>query len=369
MRNDVVSLFSALVSIPSKSGSELDVNLYIKNYLKGIGIVSHLDRSGGKNNSNSGNLICSMNGRGPHLLFVAHVDTVEKGDARIVPVIKNGAIRSTEKTILGVDNKASVAALLSALARAMKMRRLPNITCVFSTREESGIMGVTYLKMDKKPDFTFVMDGPGAPGMFIGRALGHLSFNIEVYGKESHAANHPELGRNAILAASMIISMLYSVGKRRGERMNIGKIYGGTATNVIPGKAVIEGEVRSFKATGMLNMLNRIESVAERACSATGCRYRLIKHTLVHPYALDHNRTILKIAEEAAEKAGVGFSLSELSATCEANILARRFNPILVMASGGKNPHSDEESITVKQLRDLEALVLGIMNVAKGYGQ
>ncbi|MCL5413232.1 MAG: M20/M25/M40 family metallo-hydrolase, partial [Candidatus Marsarchaeota archaeon] len=138
MPKDISSLFCNLVKIPSPSGKELEVARFISNYLRKSGIYHYTDRVGKTIGSNSGNLIAELKGEGPTIMFIAHIDTVETGNTPIKPVISDGTITSDGNTILGVDNKAAVAALMEALAEIKRKKTRPNIIAVFSVREEDG---------------------------------------------------------------------------------------------------------------------------------------------------------------------------------------------------------------------------------------
>ncbi|MHB1830793.1 MAG: M20/M25/M40 family metallo-hydrolase, partial [Candidatus Micrarchaeaceae archaeon] len=171
---DITSLFCKLVEIPSPSGSELNVAKFIAKYLKANGIGSYMDNAGVNTDSNSGNLVVRLSGTGQTLMFIAHIDTVETGKTKIKPKVRNGVIQSSGSSILGADNKSAVAALIAALIDLKKHTTHANIYAVFSIREENGIMGVSYLKPEKKIDHVFVIDGSAPVGKFITRALGQV---------------------------------------------------------------------------------------------------------------------------------------------------------------------------------------------------
>ncbi len=71
-------------------------------------------------------------------------------------------------------------------------------------------------------------------------------FRADFAGEGAHAGIEPQAGRNAVQAAATAVQNLYAI-PRHGDgatRVNAGVVAGGTATNVIPDGAFVEGEVR-----------------------------------------------------------------------------------------------------------------------------
>ncbi|GAB6861468.1 amidohydrolase [Haloplanus litoreus] len=71
-------------------------------------------------------------------------------------------------------------------------------------------------------------------------------FRAEFSGASAHAGGHPERGRNAVQAMAAAIQNLYAIPRNHdgATRVNAGLVGGGTASNIVPEEAFIEGEVR-----------------------------------------------------------------------------------------------------------------------------
>jgi len=71
-------------------------------------------------------------------------------------------------------------------------------------------------------------------------------FRATFAGKASHAGARPERGNNAVQAMAAAVQNLYAIPRHADgpTRVNAGLVGGGTATNVVPETAYIEGEVR-----------------------------------------------------------------------------------------------------------------------------
>lgn len=363
---ELVDLFCRLVSIPSPSGKEAGVARAVLGELRRRRINAHIDKTGSLTRSNSGNVIATIPGNKNRLVFVAHMDTVESGDRKVRPIIKNGVIRSDGKTILGADNKAGVAPLIVALGEIIKMRERPTVLGIFSTREEEGIMGIKHIPRGRGNDFTFVLDSEGPAGEFVNRALGSTLFDIEIYGREAHAALNPEKGANAVKAAGLLISSL-ELGRRKHDSiLNIGLIEGGRRRNVIPGRVVLKCGTRAFDQKAIDRTLKEVEAATKRACAATKCTYHIRMETDERepPFFIKPGHGIIRMARYAARRAGLKFVLGSRMATFEANILANRGYKPLVMCHGGALPHSTAESVTIKELEKTTEMIVAMAEFA-----
>ncbi|GAB6928971.1 M20 peptidase aminoacylase family protein [Paenibacillus sp. JCM 10914] len=99
-------------------------------------------------------------------------------------------------------------------------------------------------------------------------------FVVEVAGKGSHAAV-PEAGLDPIVTASHIITALQSivsrnVGPLKSAVISVTKLHSGTAWNVIPEKALLEGTIRTFDDDIRLQVLERFSQVVQGVAAAFG---------------------------------------------------------------------------------------------------
>lgn len=364
MENKVIQLFIDLVKIPSPSGREKHVALEIKKRLDSYGIKTEADNSGKINNSDSGNIIAKVNGKNSKktLLFVAHMDTVEKGDKIITPIIKDGNITSDNKTILGVDDKGAVAALLVALEEIGRLEKHPGVYGIFTTREEAGKMGISCIKKIPGIDFVFNLDGQGPQGTFINKSLGQLVFKIEITGEAAHSAINPEKGKNAIAAAAHFIAHIKQ-GRGKNALVNIGTIHGGKGTNVISDKVEMDGEIRSYKKKTLESEYQKIKKQLEKSCRLFGCvnQIQTLREASVPVMKDSADGEMIEIVEKASKELNLPFTLSEGSFTSEANFLSEMGYKVLTVCRGGTNAHSNKESITVKELISYKNLIVQIV--------
>src|SRR5258705_6702764 len=75
------------------------------------------------------------------------------------------------------------------------------------------------------------------------------SFSVNVEGRPSHAGNAPEQGINAVVELAQQTLKLNELNDlKNGTSVSVTVVHGGSATNVIPAKAVAEVDVRTLTA-------------------------------------------------------------------------------------------------------------------------
>ena len=133
--SSVLDLFVELAAIPSPSGEERAVAAVIRAYLADRGLAVEDDEAG--------NLLAGTRaGRGRRrrpIFLCAHMDTVPPV-GEIQPVVgEDGFVRNGANTILGADNKATVAVLLEA-ARLLLSEGRPHagVELLFTSRRRSA---------------------------------------------------------------------------------------------------------------------------------------------------------------------------------------------------------------------------------------
>ena len=102
-------------------------------------------------------------------------------------------------------------------------------------------------------------------------AVSHI--DAQFTGETAHAGAKPEEGRNAVQAMATAVQNLYAVPRHSdgGTRINAGKVGGGTASNIVPEEAFIEGEVRGESAELVEYTREKAERVIRSAAEMHDC--------------------------------------------------------------------------------------------------
>lgn len=98
-------------------------------------------------------------------------------------------------------------------------------------------------------------------------------FRAKFTGEPAHAGGHPAQGRNAVQAMAAAVQNLYAIPRNEGgaTRVNAGVVEGGTATNIVPEQASIEGEVRGETTVLMEYMRTHADRILDNAAGMYDC--------------------------------------------------------------------------------------------------
>lgn len=201
-REHMVRFLQRLVQTPSHSGHEGDVARLVEAELRAVGVEDvRVDRVG--------NVIARLGDpSGPTLLYDAHMDTVtpSAGEWPYPPydgMIEDGVLYGLGAT----DMKPGIAAMVYAAKRliASGIELQGSLVLAFVVQEEpceGCALRVLVEQEGVRPDWVLL----GEPsGMQIMRGQrGRALFKVTVHGKSAHASS-PQLGQNAIMAASRLI--------------------------------------------------------------------------------------------------------------------------------------------------------------------
>ena len=105
--------FLSCISIEGLSQKEKNVAAYVESFIRKLNLNYQIDDSAGITGSNTGNIICTV-GKGGHIFLSCHMDTA-RSTKNVKPLFQNDRITSDGSTVLGVDNRAGMAVLLTLL--------------------------------------------------------------------------------------------------------------------------------------------------------------------------------------------------------------------------------------------------------------
>ena len=166
----------------------------------------------------TGNLIVDLPGRGamhnqPRIMFMTHMDTVPLC-AGAKPKLAGRKIVNQAKTALGGDNRCGCGVLVTLAAELAKQKLdHPPITLLFCVREESGLWGARHVKTEDlgSPVMAFNYDGGSASNVTIG-AVGADRWQVEIFGRASHAGVAPERGISSTMILALALADLKAGG-------------------------------------------------------------------------------------------------------------------------------------------------------------
>lgn len=359
--------FLELIQIRCSTHDEREIGDLLTKRLQELGGTVKEDQAGEKLGGNCGNLVADFPATAgmekvPTVMLTAHMDCVEPC-AGIHPIIENGIIRSDGTTILGSDDKAGVTAILETL-RQLREQGLPHgpLQVVFTISEENGVHGSQNLDSSLLyADMGFTLDTHGHPGVMSYKAPGKNQIHIHIAGKAAHAGVEPEKGINAIVAAGTLLADAPQGRIDVETTCNVGRIAGGSATNVVADSCDVYYESRSRDKKKLEEITQRIVDHFKRGEKTTGCHITAEVSPDYGPYEIPQDAPAIEVASRAAKKLGFPLELEESGGGSDANHFNTYGVPTVVLGVGMTNCHTKEEYIEEKDLYDSAEWALAIV--------
>lgn len=363
----LVDAFMDYVSISSPTKSEGRFAAYISKVLESLGLVVFIDDAGEKVGSDTGNVIAKLKGtaEGETLLFSCHMDTVSPG-IDIKPHIKDGIIYSDGTTVLGGDDKAGIAAIIEALT-VIKEQNIAHadLEVVFSIFEEGGLHGAKNLNFDQfNAKSIFVLDSGGDPGQIIIKGPAQDKLTFKVFGRPAHAGVAPEEGISAIEVACAAISKMKLLRIDEETTANIGRIEGGSVTNIVPAEAVVFAEARSLDNHKLKAQSDHMVACFEDATKAFGATVEIEVSRMYSAFSIDENAEIVNMAKAACQRTGLTPFTASSGGGSDTNIFNANGLMAINLGIGEKKPHTLEEHLHIKDLVATSHLVLELIKGA-----
>lgn len=215
-------------------------------------------------------LVVSLHGRNkraPNFLLAAHLDTVYPvGTALARPMVSDGDLLRAPGI---ADNKSGLLTGLFAMAALEDLGLLADlgtVALVCGADEETDMRTSLPLFAQLAPRFdaALVLEAARENGDIVEARKTSAFYVLEVEGREAHAGVEPHRGANAILSLSRRIVKLQNLNEMRpGVTVNVGVVQGGTLSNVVPGYARAEIDVRAVEVSDLEPVAEAIQQIAD----------------------------------------------------------------------------------------------------------
>ena len=293
---DLIPTLSHMVAMPTVSGRPMDeLAAYLAERMEARGVrVERYEVAPGR--CNVVGRVGPRNGRG--VVLSGHLDVVptegqnwSTDPYKLVEV--DGALQGRGSC----DMKGFVAAATCALDDIDPTSLREELVLMWTCEEEVGCAGSRALveryraELGDLPSATIV----GEPtGLQVCRMHpGHTTLRVSIRGRSAHSSR-PELGLNAIQLAQPVLSALADLEQqlrlaRRDipelERpwvvLNVGRIQGGTAINIVPEHCTVELGLRPLPGQTATQMLALVQDALEGCRSAAEARGGALEVTLL----------------------------------------------------------------------------------------
>ncbi|MDO8497782.1 MAG: M20/M25/M40 family metallo-hydrolase [bacterium] len=352
--SQLLDIFMTLVSIDSPTGEENGVAQWILNRLKDTADIIKED--------SYRNIYVYIKGKGEPRFFSAHMDTVEPG-RNIKPIIKGEYITSDGTTILGGDNKASLACMIHTieLLHSQKNTHRP-LEFIFTRSEEIGNYGAInfdYSLLKSKTGYCF--DSVMPVGTIVMGSPYYERINIKLIGKEAHASQ-PDDGINTLTLLRHFLEFQPQGFLNKDTLFNIGIVKGGYVRNSILGDIELMGEIRSLNEKSLIRFRSLIETHVKKSIKPFNGRYtfEFVRENSGYLYTNRHVIDEIHSVEKKMRTLSIVSRETIAWGVSDANIFYEKGLTCINLGDGVENAHSKEERIKLSELEKMSELMISL---------
>ncbi|MEV6877345.1 M20 family metallopeptidase [Amycolatopsis sp. NPDC051128] len=298
---------------------------------------------------------------GKPVLLIGHYDTVwPAGTLADRPfTVHDGTARGP-----GVyDMKAGLVTGVWAL-RALRALNLPYppVTFLFNGDEELGSpVSRRHIETAARGCAAALVLEPGIGWDVKTERKGVGTFTVSATGIESHAGNEPADGASAVHALAELVGRLAAAADPgAGTTINVGTIEGGTARNVIAGRARCLVDVRvthQAEADRVDRVFSALRPADPRVTVTVGGGWSRPPLRLT-----PGSRALFDLADDVAGELRGPLEPISVGGGSDANFLAPLGVPVLDgLGSSGAGAHARHEHVLVDAIPDRVALVAGLL--------
>lgn len=312
----------------------------------------------------------------PHLkrriLLSGHMDTVYSATN---PFQKLTYINDNHVNGPGVaDMKGGLIVMLHALSAFEQSNIAEEMgwDVVINSDEEIGSPASSFLFDELAPNYQAALvyePAMTATGTLAKNRKGSGKLTIIATGKAAHAGRAFDEGRNAICYLAEAVTAIHALnGQCDGVTINVGKIAGGEALNVVPDKAVAQLDIRISLPENEFWLRKQLDTIINKlkrpdyTLSVHGAFGRPVKRVCSGTERLFHR------VQHLGKELGLSIDWKDSGGCCDGNNLAHHGLAVLdTLGVRGGNIHSADEYILLDSLSERAALsTLLLVDLAQG---
>lgn len=296
------------------------------------------------------------------VLLVGHYDTVwPTGTCETWP-LHHVQVPGRDECLSGpgaVDMKSGIVVAMWSLVLARSAgAALPTVTFLFNADEEIGspssraVIEQTALGHDASLVFEGCVDGAVKT-----HRKGVGIFTLTCTGVESHAGNFPEQGASAITAMAELIPQLNALADPdAGTTINVGRIEGGTGSNVVAGRCTVKVDVR-VAAEAEQARIDR--GLAQLRPNDSRVDLDITNGWNRPPMTMtDASLPLFEQLQDAANRLGYRLGGASVGGGSDANFISASGGAVVCgLGPDGGGPHARHEFVEVSLILEQTALV------------
>jgi glutamate carboxypeptidase len=299
----------------------------------------------------------------PQILLLGHYDTVwPVGQLREMP-LRREAGRLHGPGVFDMKAGLAIAWLAVRALQDTNAGWPARLVMLVTADEETGsATSRAVIEAEAARSRAVLVLEPSLPGGGVKTARkGVGEYRIEAHGIAAHAGIEPHKGASAILELARVVlalTDLQDVG--RGLTINVGRIEGGTRSNVVPAHAVAEVDVRIPTAADADRVARAMTSLASRTHGVT-----LRVTGGINRPPLERTADVLDLygrAREVGAALGVALAEGATGGGSDGNFTAALGVPTLDgLGPEGGGAHGLDEHVLLEPLALRAALVAGLL--------
>ncbi len=374
-----LQLAKELIRFPTVTPVDAGVMKFLEKKLKKLGFRTKILEFKEKGFKPVKNLYARLGIKGPNLCYAGHLDVVPPGNIKdwttnpFGPSVKKGHLIGRGAN----DMKSSIAAFVSAVSIFLSQNKKFNgsISLLITGDEEGDAINgtkkvVQYLKR-KKEKINFCLVGePTNPNRLgemikIGRR-GSLTGKLTIFGSQGHVA-YPHRANNSSTIIVKILNELKEIKFDKGTknfqptnlevtRININN----TADNVIPATAEATFNIRFNNKHTSSSIKKRLNKIFIKVNKRYKSKFKIDYRISGEAFLTKPNKTTYMIQNIIKKVTKIKPKLSTTGGTSDLRFI-KAISPGLEFGLVGKNMHKVDESVSLKDLKNLTKIYESIL--------
>lgn len=325
-----------------------------------IGFIAHLDTSeDAKGNEIKPNIIKNYDGK--DIILKNNNVLSPKDYPNLKEQVGKTLITTDGTTLLGADDKAGIAEIMTMLEHFSKTKTHHGDICVAFTPDEEIGKGMDYFDYDKfASPIAYTVDG-STLGEICYENFNAASAKIEIEGKSCHCGTAKGIMVNAILIANAIVSSLPNDTPSNTEGyegfFHIEKFQGTVSS------AYLEYLIRDFDKTNFEKRKQLLENIVLKLNEKYENR---IKLTIKDSYynmknIIEQDMSVVNIATSAMESIGIKPIIIPIRGGTDGAEATYNGLPCPNIGTGGHNFHGTHEYISVEDMEKTTEVLIAIV--------
>ncbi|MFV1957632.1 MAG: M20 family metallopeptidase [bacterium] len=363
-RKEIVAFLKELVQINTYSGNPKGINRVGEIVASRMPArLSH--RVVNDYNGVNHHIFINPGSAGQPIIIVGHLDTVFPPDSEFKEFTESEEKLSGPGT---ADMKGGIVVMVFALNILEELKILENIPlrCLINGDEETGSGSSYNLIRDLAPGAAYglVFECGGLEGEVVKARRGIRRYKLSVTGKARHAGVKGGPKASAVVEVSQMVLAFEDLNDlEKGISVNVGRIRGGTVTNMVPDHAVANFEFRFWNRETEDEVLEKIKAIVNNPQNPECTAVIECDHRRPAGCPVDGTDHIYKMVKTAAKELGQKVGQESRGGTSDANFLTDEGIPTLDgMGPVGDMDHSPDEYIVKESLFERIALTAVLLH-------